>query len=333
MKTTVAISLIIGLMLEGDRKASARQEVDLIYRVAIGSEKTPIPSGIVWLYGSAWGNLEKFELGTIKNGLVRIRLSERILQSKQPSSPTEAYVVVLELFKGRWYRTADIEPERLLDDFSKVLNTLGMAKVCPSGETLMVLPPLSKRRITFQSEDGKPVAGLEVRVSIYLHDRNHCGFHTGLPLGRFRTNAKGEIGVIAPLVPLYLDELEYYQRIEENELGPEYEAMIGLKIGTEPSVLVRKVWELPERKFELRVQRADGTRLAGVLISQKLRSYECGVWSGIIGHTDARGIARVQFAPEETELLTLVTKDRKMRELSDEELKELFAKGRITLKW
>ncbi len=333
MKTTVVTSLIIGLMFTGARQAPTRQEVYLLYRFAIGSEKTPIPSGTVWLYGSAWGNLERFKLAMIKNGRAQIHLSERILQSKQPSSPTEAYVVVLELSKGRWYRTADIEPERLLRDLPKILNTLGKAKAYPSGETLLVLPPLSKRRITFQSEDGKPVVGLEVRVSIYLHDRNHCGFHSGLPLGRFRTNTKGEIESKSPLVPLYLDELEYYQRIKENELGPEYEAMIGLKIGTEPNVWVREAWELPEKKFELRVQKADGTPVAGVLISQKLRSYECGVWSGTIGETDALGTARVQFAPEETELLTLLTKDRKIRELTDEELKELFSKGRITLKW
>ncbi|MGE5446428.1 MAG: hypothetical protein ACM3SR_17835 [Ignavibacteriales bacterium] len=45
-----------------------------------------------------------------------------------------------------------------------------------------------------------------------------------------------------------------------------------------------------------------------------------------------KGVARVQFAPEETELLTLV-KGRQKHELSDEELKELFSIGRITLKW
>ena len=108
--------------------------------------------------------------------------------------------------------------------------------------------------------------------------------------------------------------------------------MIGLKTGSKPSVLVRKVWNLPEKKFEIRVQKADGTPIVGALISQKLRSYECGVWSGTIGKTDDNGVARVQFAPEETELLTLI-EGRDKRELSDEELKRLFSSGQITLKW
>lgn len=330
-KATVIASLIVSLVAAGVGQARPWQETDLRYRFAIRDEKTPIPSGTVWLYSLAWGDLEKFRLGTIKNGEARIRLSKKMLRPKQPLPAPEAYVIVIELPQNQWYRTADIEPRTFLRNFSKSLNALGRTKVY-SGETLLVLPTLTKRRITFQSENGKPVAGMEVHVSIYLYDRNHCGRHTGPPLGKFRTNAKGEIEVIAPLVPLYLDELEYYQRINESELGPEYEARVGLKTGSKPRELVRKVWNLPEKRFEIHVQKAYGMPVVGALVSQKLRSYECGAWSGTIGKTDTKGVARVQFAPQETELLTLV-KSRQKRELSDEELKELFSRGRITLTW
>lgn len=320
---------MFSLAVVGVKQTYARQEIDLVYRIAVGDEKTPVSSGTVWLYSLAWEDLEKFNLGTIKNGRVRIRLIRKALQ---PLRTLEAHVIVIELPQNHWYRTANIEPRTLLRNFSKGLNTLGRTKAYPSGEMLLVLPTLTNRRITFQSESGKPVSGMEVRVSIYLYDRNHCGRHTGLPIGKFRTDAKGEIEFRAPLVPLYLDELEYYRKINESELGPEYEAMVGLKTGSKPRVLVRKVWNLPEKGFEIRVQNADGTPVVGASVSQKLRSYECGAWSGTIGKTDNKGVARVQFAPGETELLTLI-KGRQRRELSYEELKELFSTGRIALKW
>lgn len=332
IKTTLIASFIVSLVFATVAQPRPHQNVDLVYRFAIGDEKTPVSSGNIWLYTLAWGYLEKFNLGIIKNGQARIRLSMNIIQPKQTSPAPEAYVIVIELPQNQWYRTADIEPRIFFRNFSKILNTLGKAKVYSSDGTLLVLPTLIRRRIIFQSENGKPMSGMDVHVSIYLYDRNHCGRHTGLPIGKFRTNAKGEIEFKAPLVPLYLDELEYYRKINESELGPKYEAVVGLKIGSKPKVLVREVWNLPEKRFEIRVQNADGTPVVGALVSQKLRSYECGAWSGIIGKTDNKGVARLQFAPGETELLTLV-KGRQRRELSDEELKKLFSIGQINLKW
>lgn len=215
------------------------------------------------------GDLEKFKLATIIDSKARIRLNRNMLQPKQPSPAPEVYVIIIELPQNQWYRTADIEPRTFMRNFTKSLNALGRTKVYHSGEALLVLTTLTKRRITFQSKNGKPEADMEVHVSIYLYDRSHCGHHTGLPIGKFQTNTGGEIEARAPLIPLYLDELEYYQKIKESELGPEYEAMIGLKTGSKPDVLMRKVWNLPEKRFEIRVQRPDGTPVIGALVSQK----------------------------------------------------------------
>ncbi|MBI3697234.1 MAG: hypothetical protein HY238_20660, partial [Acidobacteria bacterium] len=249
----------------------AQQEVDLRYRFAIGDESKAALSGKVWLYHYIWGGLGSVELARIEDGRAHIRLSrERLASEIRRNLHPGAYLVVLEFPGGQWYRTADLDHLSLFSRLDASLHALGKARREPSGETLLVLPPASKRRITLRFEDGRPAPGREVHVSIFISRENHCGAHEGLDLGAFRTDPRGAIEFLAPLVKLYLDAPHY-------EREKEYWAVNGLTVGPEPDVVVQKAWDLPKRHYELRVRAADGSPAAGVVISQTLRTRECGV--------------------------------------------------------
>jgi hypothetical protein len=79
-----------------------------------------------------------------------------------------------------------------------------------------------------------------VQVSVYLYDYNHCGGHEGLPLGTFRTDAKGTFKVTAPLIPLYFDELRYFENVGSGPAGVAYSFNIGLRVGPEETIVLKK---------------------------------------------------------------------------------------------
>ena len=323
--------MAIGLILAGTAPSFAQEAIDLRYRFVLQG-KGAGPSGALWLYHYSWYGLAKFKLATIERGRARLRLSEARLWSEiQPHPNTEAYVLVLECPGRRWYRTPDLDPATLLRDLPTRLNALGAARPSPRGETALVLPASARRRITLEHEDGRPAVDLDVPVSIYLYDRNHCGRHTGLDLGTVRTDAAGTVEIAAPPVPLYLN-VRFYERRGEGPAGAAYWAKTGLKTGAERDVVLRRAWDLPEEHLELHAHGPDGSPLAGATVVQAIRTTECGAWSGPVGVTDATGVARVQIAPATTERLWL-EKDGRTRPLSIEELRVLFSQRRITLRW
>ncbi len=327
-----AKSVLVGLMLVGVGPFLAQEGVDLRYLFALRGERGSGPSGTVWLYHSSWYGLHRFRLATIERGRARIRLSEARMRSEvQPHPNTEAYVIVLEFPGKRWYRTPDLEPATLLSNLPTHLNALGTARPGPRGKTVLALPAPAKRRLTLQHEDGQPAANLDVPISIYLYDRNHCGYHAGLDLGTFRTDLAGVIEVSAPLVPLYV-KLPFYERRGDGPAGPAYWARIGLKTGAEPNLTLRQAWDLPEEQLELQIRGRDGTPVVGATLNQLIRTTECGAWSGPAGVTDGMGVARVRIAPAATERLW-VEKDGRQRDLTPEELRALFAQRRLTLVW
>jgi hypothetical protein len=107
--------------------------------------------------------------------------------------------------------------------------------------------------VTALYPDGHPRTNFDLDVSIYLWDQNHCGVQEGLPLGNSRTDAKGTIEVLAPLVPLYRDGLEYYAIGGTGPAGPAYSSNIGMKIPADEAVVVKVAWEVPEFAVQLRV--------------------------------------------------------------------------------
>ncbi len=313
--------------------ALAQQDIDLRYRFAIGEGSAPLAAGSVWLYHYVWGGLGSFKLADIENGQARIRLSKQRLEAeiRRPAHPG-SYVIVLSLPGGLWRRTADLNAASLFTGFAAALNALGQSHSVPSGETVLVLPSLAKRRLTLQFEDGRPAAGREVLVSIYVSAENHCGVHQGLDLGAFRTDASGTIEVTAPLVDLNLNA-PHYELEGGGPAGPAYWAASDLRIGSSPREVIRRAWELPRRDYALQVVKPDGSPAVGVSVSQTLRTRDCGARSGGVGQTDAAGVARFQLIAPATDALQLIAAGLPSQDLSEAELRELFSKGRLTVRF
>jgi hypothetical protein len=312
---------------------AAKKGIDASYQFAIGDRSRPVRSGIVWLYHYSWYGLHSYKLATIEDGVTHIRLTEEELESEvKPHSDTEAYVLVLQLPPNLWYRTRDIAPDSLWGDLLPGLNALGTARVSPSGETLVVLSAPTLRQLVLQHEDGRPAVNLEVPVSIYLYDRNHCGHHRGLPLGTFLTDRNGAIEFPASPLPLYLD-IRFYDRQGESPAGPAYSAVVGLKSSSEPDIVLRRAWNLPVQELEVRVLDSDGSPLQGLSVNQEIRAGECGAWWGQVAQTDAEGAARLAIAPAVTERLWLSNREGTERPLTEAELKALFAQRRLVFTW
>jgi hypothetical protein len=280
-------------------------------------------------------------LADIQGGVAEIPLDlDKIQRDLNPHPNTDAYVVVLQLPKNIWFRSPDISPESVWKDFTHVLNGLGQATTLPDGTALLTLPALDKRQITLLHEDGQPVVNVSISVSIYLYDENHCGSHEGLPLGQFVTDGTGTVEVTAPLIPLFLDDVIYYERDETATVSGAYELHVGLKFGPEHALVARKAWEFPDRsdlpqqEFEIRVFDPGDKPLPNVRIVEIDRAMTCGVVNGDIGETDSSGTAHIRFVPQIVDQLNLfLGKEKSPRKLSKDELKQLFAERTITVTW
>jgi len=144
-----------------------------------------------------------------------------------------------------------IPPDGFWTDLAGAVRSLGITKELPTGETQLILPVPGRRHVTLLYPDGRPKPDLDLNISIYLWDQNHCGFHEGLPSGRFRTDAKGTIQVLAPLVPLYIDGLEDYVYRGTGPAGPAYASNMGMKIPADQNVVA-----MPNPSDELTTTRA-----------------------------------------------------------------------------
>jgi len=208
------------------------------------------------------------------------------------------------------------------------------------GETQLILPSPTKRHITLLYPDGRPKVGMDLTVSEFLWNQNHCAVHEGLPLGSFRTDEKGTIEVLAPLVPLYLD-VEYLHNVGTGPAGVAYSANSGMKIGPEERVVVKEEWELAGITVELRVLTPSGQPRRGVDIYANWNTNTCGGHDRI-AETDAKGTARLDLDATFTALGLMIggpysvgdpDAEGKSRDLTDAEMRELFSKRKLTVRW
>jgi hypothetical protein len=333
--------LLLLVLVCGPLTATQAQQPQVSpYRFAIGGRSNEVLSGTVWLYSYSWYGLQSTKLADIQNGVAQIPLDvERVRRELDPHPNTDAYVVVLQLPNNIWFRSADISPDSIWNDLTLLLNGLGQTTTLPDGGALLILPALDRRRITLLHEDGRPAVRVPVSVSIYLYDTNHCGSHTGLPLGNVVTDGTGTIEVTAPLVPLYLDHVIYYESNKATPIGGAYELNIGLKLGSEHAVVIRKAWnfpdrpDLPEKEYEIRVLDSRGKPLPDVHVEETIRANTCGAANLSIGQTNSLGTAHVRFVPEIVGDLRLLRPNEEPRVLSAEELQQLFATRTFTVKW
>ena len=327
--------------------ASAQAAPVQKYVISVGAAAEKVSSGTIWLYSFSWYGLQKIQVAAIHNGLALVPLDAAELKRElDPNPTTDGYVLALQIAEHTWYRTPDISPADFWRDFSSALNSLGRTTALPTGEIELLLRPLSKRHITLLYPDGHPAANAKIALSIYLWNANHCGVHEGLPLGDLHTDKTGAIEVFAPLVPLYLDETDYYEDIGFGPAGVAYSHNFGLKTGPEQDLVLKEKWELTEsddlsQDVELRVLTATGQPRKDVDIWGNWSTNTCG-GHDTIGRTDANGIARINVDPTFTDLTLMIdgpysAGDPKGQEnslvLESDQLRQLFLKHKLTVRW
>jgi hypothetical protein len=323
------------------RPALAQPALQHKYVICVGTESEKLTSGTLWLYSYSWYGLQKFKLTGIQNGLAVVPLDvSQLKREMDPHPNTDAYVVVVQTGEHMWYRTFDIPQDRFWTDFRGAINSLGTISTLPTSETQLILPSPTKRHITLLYSDGRPKAGMDLTVSEFLWNQNHCAVHEGLPLGSFRTDEKGTIEVLAPLVPLYLD-VEYFHNVGTGPAGIAYSANSGMKIGPEERVVAKEEWELPRITVELRIVTASGQPRPDVDVGGNWSTNTCG-GGDRLARTDAEGIARLDLNATFGALGLMIggpysagdpEGDRKTRPLTDAELRELFSKRKMTIRW
>ena len=323
------------------------------YVFSLEAEASPISSGAVWLYGYSGYGVQKVKLADIEDGRALLRSDiEEVKRELNPQSDNEVYVLVVQIGERLWYRTPNISPAIIQTQLLQSLNSLGRVTALPDG-TGLTLPAPVKRRITMLYPDGRPAANAEVQVSVYFYDQGHCGGHEGLPLGTFRTDNKGTLTLLAPLIPLFIDNVTYFEDAGSGPAGKAYSYNTGLKLGPEATTVLKKRWELTQEDyllddFELRVLDGKGIPIGGVEINWQERRNLCG-GDQHGGETDAHGIARIELIPEIIESFTLMRSNGEaavtagefealkskgmVRDLTGSELRMLFARHKLTVRW
>jgi len=312
------------------------------YVISVGRPSEKLRSGTLWLYSYSWYGLQQYKLATIENGLAVLSLDiDRLKREADAHPDTSAYLLVIQAGEHPWFRTPDIQPDVFWTDLQGAVRLLGTTTELATGETELVLPAPVRRRLTFLNPDGRPKANLDLTVSIYVWDQNHCGVHEGLPVGKFRTDSKGTVEFLAPLVPLYLDGLQYFEEAGDGPAGPAYSGNIGMKIAADETVVVQMAWQVPEFTAQLQVLTRSGRPRPHVDIYGNWNTNTCG-GSDRMAETDVRGIVRLDLGATFTGLTLMIggpysagdpEADKNTRGLTDAELRELFSKHRLTIRW
>lgn len=317
------------------------------YVISVGAASNKVASGAIWLYSFSWYGLQKIQLATITNGLALVPLDVyRIKRELDPHPNTDGYVVALQIGEHMWYRTPDIAPNIIWAGISAAVDSLGVARALSARQTQLVLPAPVKRRLTLLYSDGHAAADADITLSIYLWDNNHCGVHEGLPLGTLRTDKTGTLEVLAPLLPLYLDGISYFHAVGNGPAGAAYSSNIGLKTGPEQNLVLKETWQLTDEDslrddFDLRVVTPAGQPRKDVDVWGNWLTNTCG-GGDRIGRTDSNGSAQITLDPSFTHLDLMIggpyvagdpeARD-KSRDLTDDELRELFSKHKLTVRW
>jgi len=363
-------------------------ELSRDFRFAVGQPGNPVESGILKLYCIGWGFVHEYDLGLVENGMLNFTFTPEMLVGRLSDRQTNdlsyenlidfltmgrrTFVVALSLPDNHWYRAPDQvlteefkiyrEQNIPLDElitlyWKEVLHMVytgisGMAAEVAStqsGISTMILPELEERVILILDENGTPMTNKEVRLAVYMTTENHCGGHHGLALGTFSTDTNGEIHVIAPALPLYLEEALYYDPDGIYAGIPVYLGREGLMIGPNPLEVVQKAWpeNFEPRDLHLTVLDSNGTPMPDVTVHVRLRLQVCGAISRQHGRSGEDGIVHLHLLEHQVppiarlvELWRYQDNDEGVfidqdinRPLLEEELADLFANGHTTIVW
>jgi hypothetical protein len=339
MRTAHCLAILILLLV---RPSAAQPPLEARFVIAVGNSSARVSSGTLWIYSYSWYGLQQYKLADIRQGRAVMSLDvDRLKREVDPHPNTDAYVLVVQTGEHTWFRSSDIPADGFWKDLPGAVRSLGSAAELTGGETQLILPALARRHITLLDLEGHPKTDFEIDLSVYLWDRNHCAYHEGLALGRFRTDAKGTVEVIAPLVPIYLDSLQYYLPIGTGPAGPAYSSDSGMKIPAEQNTIVKAAWEVPRFTADLTVVTPEGEPRPHVDVFASWGTNTCG-GGDRIAETDASGTVQLSLDATIT-ALTLIQggpysasdpdRERNTREVSDDELRELFRQQRLSIRW
>jgi len=309
------------------------QAADYRFYRSEGKGTVPVPEGTVWLYHYNWGGFQRFKLSDIRQGQAKLELDARKLREEvKPARNTDAFLIVLEFPQMSWYRTKDLKPKTLLQQWRPALETLGKVRP-PEDEPVrtIVLPALEGTKFRLVSPEGKPLARRSIPVSIFVTSQNHCGVHQGLPLGMFATDDDGWLEVRAPDASLYLD-LRHWTLAGEGFAGQMYAGDEGLRVEPGTKQIQLKT-SLPGEQWELRLCDRMGDPVPNILFLEWMKISRCGASSGALGRTDAEGAVRVWVEPSAVAHLAFKDAHGEQRRLSEDELTTLFREKALTVEW
>jgi len=323
-------------------------------RIFFGDSTHPVVSGEAWLIANRWGAYQSVLVATIRNGKLEARQAiqfpldwEQAFDYKlllaiadKPVEPPTSFVEdfgygtgeVPEYLKqfSTIYLSPPLAAEKLGKDWPTALQQVGHV----SGIDL-VLPVPTRRTIRLLYPDGKPLAGVEVPISLYGSSENHIGVAVGIELGVFTTSAEGEVAAVAPDSSLALS-IGYFEEKDDGPAGKAFSASSDVVIGGEPAITLKRLWTLPEHDYVIHVQTAGNQPIAHAHPTACMNSDGCGSGCGPIRAPESDAVGTIRFRVEdlrEMRSITIVSAEGKKRDLTDSEMNKLLSSYRLDLKW
>lgn len=344
-------SLLFLLALLGFTGKQARKPT----RFLVGAPPARVISGEVWVIANCWGTYPGVLVGTIRDGQIYARegiqyprywdqaFDYRVLVavSNEPASTSAA------TFEGDAYGFANERPaylhpfpdiylspplarQRLGKNWRDALEKMGQA----TGDVLVLPAPL-RRTIRFNYPDGRPLAGVQVYISLYGSNENHCGVPVGIQLGGFKTDSDGEISFTATSSAVAISK-GYFETKSGGPAGTMFTWQSYLIVDGGQHAFVKQLWELPEYEYTLSLLASDNRPIAHVRLTGCDNFDGCGTGCGPVRapESDERGVLRFRGSDlREQRSLTLVNAAGQERALTDSEMNQLLITHHIHLVW
>ncbi|HLJ82782.1 MAG TPA: hypothetical protein VKT51_01235 [Candidatus Eremiobacteraceae bacterium] len=322
-------ALAITTVLATAAPTPAPRSVSLQYDVYVGDTTHPAVGGLIWLQRYGLNGVSLQRIGTIREGTASIEFNADIVPQLRHPDPRWDYhfVVAFELSGAQWYFSRPVDMMHFFSDVPAAIETIGKASDGGRDAPRAIgLAPSTTRTLTFENEDGTPAKGMRVGLAVHLNNANHCAVEQGPNLGYFRTDDSGVVSFESPPAPLTVG-VRYY-----SDIRGEYFAEVELLVGSERDIVVRRTWTLPFQRVSLKVEDVSGKTVAGQWIEQRIRTHQCGVWSGRAGRTDPQGIAEMRIQPLSVDSMWVLLPGDKERLLTPLELHLLFSRGSLTIR-
>jgi hypothetical protein len=311
-------------------------------------------SGEAWLVANRWGVSQGVLVAAIHEGNLEAREAVQFPQYWEQAFDYELLLAVADQPVGlpksvvedfafsavdvpeylRRFSTIYVSPAfaagNLGKDWPGALRRMGQLT---GGE--LVLPRPARRTIRLLYPDGKPLAGASVHVLLYGSSHNHCGVEVGIELGRFTTNAAGEISVLAPNSSLALG-IRYFEQRARGPAGTAFVLREDLIIGGDLVTTIKQLWTLPEHDYVLHLRTAGDQPIASARLSACMNFDGCGVGCGPLGAPESDASGTIRFRNEdlrEMRSFTVVSEEGKERSLTDREMREFLTTFQLTLRW